>query len=180
VTRQKILIEAHSLTTAPPRQVTVAARNAEDALKNWRTHTVMHPRPGRVGKAKPFRPRAIVVGSTLPDLKKQLAELSEVVGEVARGNKRIGRAGLYAELLAHFRTLRQRGVTLPRGKSLSSDACSHGLGDILRKHRYTTCSDKKLMTNGKERARIGNSLSRVFERVAQAVEKPTPAKMPNI
>jgi hypothetical protein len=36
------------------------------------------------------------------------------------------------------------------------------------------------MTNGKERERIGNSLSRVFERVAQAVEKPTPAKMPNI
>jgi hypothetical protein len=176
VTRPKILTEAHGLTTAPPKQVTVAARNAETALKNWRTSVDMHPRTGRPSKAKPFRPRAIVVGSTLLDLKQQLAELREVVGEVAIGNKRIGRVGLYADLLAHFPTLLQRGVTLPRGKSLSSDACSHGLGDILRKYRYTTCSDKKLMTDGKERERIGNSLSRVFERVARAVEKNTPAK----
>jgi len=108
------------------------------------------------------------------DLNETVRVFTEAIGRKSRGNKRIGKLALYADLTKYFLLLKRHGVTLPRNKSLSKKACQYGLGEILRRHRCTVLSDNMIMKSGDERNKIAARMDRVFSRVADVIEN-TPA-----
>lgn len=96
------------------------------------------------------------------------------VGKNTRGNKRLGRKTLFADLVTDFWMLKKHGVTLPRHKHLSKKACEYGLGETLRKHGLTIHSDKLLTTNSRIRLGIAKKHHSLFARVSDAIEKKLP------
>jgi hypothetical protein len=91
------------------------------------------------------------------------------IGKRARGNKRIGKTELYADLIMHFSLLKRRGIPLPRNKRLSAKACQHGLGEILRRHGCMQFSDTELARNGEKRQGVAARMDRIFAHVASIV-----------
>ena len=104
-----------------------------------------------------------------PELDTQLKAYWGAVGKKARGNKRIGKAALYADLVQHFLLLKHKGISLPRNKSLSKQACQFGLGEILRRHGCTPLSDNMLLKSGIERNKVAAKMDRIFSRIASFV-----------
>lgn len=156
---------------ALPAQIERAAHEADAIVKRM----AMRPKPGPVPKTR-YRPSAILTADSEETLDALIAAHARAVGKRERGNKRLGAARLYADLVQEFHTLHRKGITLPRNKSLSRNALVHSnLGDVLRKHGYTTETDEALIKNGAKRRALAHRLDRVFARVAEAVEKTTPA-----
>ena len=116
---------------------------------------------------------AVFVADSLGELNVLHQAWDQALGQPVRGNKRLGRPRLYADLVQHFTALRRLGVTLPRGKSLSAQAFKYGLGDILRKHGCTDYSDLELIRNSFKRQALATKMNSVFNRVSDAV-KSTP------
>lgn len=121
---------------------------------------------------------AVFVADSLVELDVLHQAWDQAIGQPVRGNKRLGRPRLYADLVQHFTELRRLGVTLPRGKSLSARACEYGLGDILRKHGCTSYSDAELVRSSSKRHILASKMNSVFVRISDAV-KSTPLKIAN-
>lgn len=153
-----------------PCQVQKQLVEAEAIQRQIEQHNFRLPKPG----PQPAHPKVGFVPALCADSEAELLGLmrsfSKSVGPVLRGNKRLGRAALYADLIQYFYLLRQRDITLPRNKSLSAKACAYGLGVILRKHGCTEFSDNRLETNSRSRQEVASKMDRIFSRVAEAVE----------
>ena len=161
-------------STALPKQAAQQLLEADRLQKRIADAHSMHPKPGPVKKQK-FKKGVNLVADTEDQLTQMLGATNKAVGSKKRGNKRIGKTALYGDLIQYFTLLKQHGVTLPRGGSLSLAACNHGLGDILRSHRYLAPDQTdRALKNSKIREELGHKLARVFDRVAEAVES-TPA-----
>lgn len=101
------------------------------------------------------------------------AALLQALGPRTRGNVRWGSAALYAAVVQCFFELRARGVTLPRGKSLSVAALRAGLGEVLVQFGYLRDAELDALTErgtGEQRRKLADRLDHVFTRVADAVE----------
>lgn len=132
-----------------------------------------------------FRPKRgpvpkICINKPLPCLVSDMSGMDRlhrmyaaVVGTKYQGNKRIGSATLYADLLQYFIMLKRNGITLPRNKSLSVKACQLGLPDILRRHGRTDLTDRALL-NSNNRKQIARKMDRIFSHIADVIEN-TPA-----
>lgn len=130
-------------------------------------------RPRKAVTTKDTPALAVFVADSLHELDVLHQAWHQAIGQPVRGNKRLGRPRLYADLVQHFTTLRRLGVTLPRGRSLSARACKYGLGDILRKHGCTRYTDVELVRNSVKRQALATKMNSVFNRVSDAV-KSTP------
>jgi hypothetical protein len=143
------------------REVEANERRIEyDLFKN--------PKRGRI-KRVIYSPTIGFSADSDPELETKLKAYWGAVGKKARGNKRIGKAALYAELVQHFLLLKHKGITPPRNKSLSKKACQFGLGEILRCHGCTDLDDHVLMTNGIKRNKVAAKMDRIFSRIASFV-----------
>lgn len=156
-------------------------RQIEQELEQRQKKRGPEPTPMRGGV------EAVFIADTVEERDRLTRAYIEAVGPKTRGNRRLGRMRLYADLVSCFAELQRRGIKLPRNKSLSAAACvtfcglgpgdGNGLGDVLRAHNLTTASDEMLRANGRARQKISNALDRVFSRVADALERNTPAKI---
>lgn len=158
-----------------PKQVLEQMRDAVAIEEGIAREIFKRPKPGPARSSR--EPKTLIASFTAnseSELERQLHVHRSVIGKKARGNKRIGRAELYADLVAHFMLLKHRGVTLPRNKSLSKKACEFGLGEILRRHGSTDLSDSLILKSGTARNQIAAKMDRLFTRVAAEVEN-TPA-----
>jgi hypothetical protein len=175
VTFRPITAEDNSYSHTLPRQIQLQAYEVARFQNAICRHRELRPSPGPKPGIKIFKPGAFFVASSSEQLDKLLRMLQIAVGSRVQGNKRIGKARLYADLIQHFVLLKMKHISLPRNKSLSRKAMQHGLGEILRSHGYTSRSDEYLLTNSRARQEIANKLDRIFSRVAAVVEdKPPP------
>lgn len=157
---------------ALPKIVHDQSVDAEKILERINDYNLMHPKRG----PRKIHPKSLpVVGfcaETEAELDNLLRLYRVVVGKPAKGNSRRGKkASLYADLVSHFSLLRQQGVTLPRGKSLSAKACQYGLGEILRRHGYDIPSDQVLLRDGRARRDVANMMDGIFSHVTAAFKK---------
>lgn len=160
-----------------PPMVQWQAKTADAWIEAARVGRELNPPNGRPKRQRPFRRVVVITGDSLEEVDQRTEQLARALGNRTRGNGRWARPVLYHDLLKDFSVLRGLGITLPRNKSLSAEACRYGLGETLRKHGYTTVSPDGLRKNGTVRQRLANALSRVFEEVASFIEN-TPAEMP--
>lgn len=154
-----------------PRQLQDQLREVDEWYRGLRTFAFKHPKRG----PKPchvYEPPILFIADDERESSHQLHVFLAAVGEKKRGNKRIGRQALYADLVKYFLLLKRHGVTLPRNKNLSKKACQYGLGEILRRHKCTLLSDNLLMKSGTERSVIAARMDRIFSRVADCIETP--------
>lgn len=157
-----------------PAQIVWQEYEAARIEREIERHMAAHPKPGPEPVEKEPTPLVALAADTEQELDRLLSAFNAVIGRPARGNKRLGLKAMYAELVEHFFYLKRLGITLPKNKSLSAAACSHGLGEILRRHKKTTYSDTELLTNGQKRLEVASKMDRVFGHVASYVEN-TPA-----
>jgi hypothetical protein len=170
-TREAVLERVtNAAPTVLPDQIARQVAEADHMIKELERAAEMHPRPGPVAEHVYTKPPMFAADSEA-DLAAMINETAIVVGERTRGNKRLGRIGLFADLVQHFRLLRELGITLPRGGSLSRNACSHGLLEILREHccLEPDQTNSRILKNGAERAKLGHKLERVFGDIAAAI-----------
>jgi hypothetical protein len=133
-------------------------------------HAIDNPKPGpRKSSAPPHKPLVCFTADSADKLENCITKFAAVIGSKTRGNKRIGKAALYADLLQYFMLLKDQGVTLPRNKSLSARACNFGLGEILRRHGCTDLTDRALM-NGEHRKRVAAKMDRIFTHVSKTLK----------
>ena len=133
-------------------------------------------RPRKVATYEKAPVLAVFVANSQIEIDVLLETWTQAIGQPVRGNKRLGRLRLYADLVQHYTELRRLGVTLPRGKSLSALACQYGLGDILRKHGCTRYSDAELIQSSSKRHIVATKMHSVFLCISNAV-KSTPLKI---
>ena len=134
--------------------------------------------PGPKAHKVKYKQGASFAGKTPKELDRLMAATGEAIGAKYPGNKRRGKGKLYGDLVEQFDRLKSLGITLPRGGSLSEEACRHGLTEILREHGYLPLNEKdvppgavdRALINGELRAKLGHKLARIFDRVASAVE----------
>lgn len=143
------------------------------SLSQIQNQQTMRPKPGPKPKILPKKPLVCLSANTAKEMDRLLLMHGAAIGKRARGNSRIGRTLMYAELLQHFILLKRNGITLPRNKSLSAKACQYGLPEILRRHECTDLSDKVLL-NGIKRKQLADKMDRIFSRIADVIEN-TPA-----
>lgn len=139
----------------------------ERKFARWKSN---NPARGRPKSNRVQKSQWAFVADSDNELDELLLALAVSIGPRQRGNKRIGQSDFYAAVVREFAKLKRWGITLPRNKSLSSRACQHGLGDVLREYGITTCNDNVLAKNSKERQRIANRCDRSFTRVANALK----------
>lgn len=156
-----------------PRQVQDQLREVDAIEREIENYLFRHPRrgPKKIHIRAPF---IMFITDNEKDTTRHIQIFNNAVGKKVRGNKRIGKKALYADLVKYFLLLKRHGVTLPRNKNLSKKACQYGLGEILRRHERTSLSDNLLMKSGSERNIIAANMDRIFSRVADCVEN-TPA-----
>lgn len=154
------------------RKVSEAKQLQANHIAQLESDRELHPPVGCPATPRGRSSVIMITGGTQESLDTKLCALEATLGPRTCGNKRWGKANaaLYADLLEHGRRLQRCGVTLPRNKSLSVAACSHGLGEILRRHGCTSFSDAQIQNDSKIRRKIGNKMSRKFGRVADGVE----------
>lgn len=154
-----------------PKSIEKQIAEAEKIEKTIKRNLENHPPAGRPKtKESTDKKYPVYVENSEQALDESLAIHAKVVGSKTRGNKRLGKEALYADLIQAFKTLKELGITLPKNKSLSKKAIPHGLGEILRKHGLTTLSDDDLMENSSERQLIANANNGIFERVAGQID----------
>lgn len=156
-----------------PRQVQEQLRVVDKLEREIAAYVFKHPRrgPKKIYVRPPF---VMFITDNEDETTRQMLIFANAVGKKSRGNKRIGRAGLYAELVKYFLLLKRNNTTLPRNKSLSKKACLYGLGEILRRYNCCSESDNLILRSGEKRNKIAAKMDRVFSRVADSVEN-TPA-----
>jgi hypothetical protein len=154
-----------------PKSIEKQIAEAENFEKAIKRNLENHPPAGRPKTNEPIGKKyPVYVEDSEQELDESLAIHAKVIGSKTKGNKRLGNEALYADLIQAFKTLKNLGITLPRNKSLSKKAISHGLGEVFRKHELTTLSDDALMKNSPERQRIANANNGIFERVASQID----------
>jgi hypothetical protein len=164
----KPLTAAQRLPAPLPQQVQRQLREADNIVRAIQFNSFKRPKRGQKGQVR-YGPFIWFSADSDPELAMQLNAYWNAVGKKARGNKRIGKAALYADLVKHFLLLKRKGVTRPRNKSLSKKACQFGLGEILRRHGCTKVSDHLLLNNGIARQKIATRMDRIFSRVSTFV-----------
>jgi hypothetical protein len=136
-------------------------------------HAIDSPKPGPRKTTPPYKPLIFFTADSAGELEDLVTKYASAIGYKTRGNKRIGKAALYANLVQYFTLLKRHGVTLPRNKSLSARACQFGLGEILRRHGCTDLTDRALM-NGENRKKVAAKMDRIFTRVSKTLEQRPP------
>ena len=157
-----------------PQQVQKQLAEAANVERKIAYYVLKNPKRGPAPMRQAQQALVGFVTDSNAELDTLMLHFEAVVGPERRGNKRRGQQALYADLVAYFHLLKRRGITLPRNKSLSARAVALGLGEILRRHSYTTDSDETLIRRGDRRQALADKLDRVFSRVAKVVEN-TPA-----
>ncbi len=153
-----------------PAQVAREVAEGDHVQKELAKTAHQRRKPGPV-KRDEYRRGASLAANSYEQLTAMIDATNKAVGAKGRGNKRTGRTGLYGDLVKHFILLRQSGVTLQRGGSLSLAACEHGLASILREHGHLKPDQTdRVLVNSKTRNELGHRLARIFNRVAKAVE----------
>lgn len=172
------------LAVSAPAPATVLLQESRANTLMWQERDALlmrglnRGRPRKAATPENAPVRAVFVADSLAELDVLQQTWEQAIGPPVRGNKRLGRQRLYADLVQHFIELRRRGVTPPRGRSLSARACAYGLGDILRKHGCTSYSDAELVRSSAKRHILASKMSSVFLRISDAV-KSTPLKIAN-
>lgn len=154
-----------------PRQLQDQLREVDKWERELRRFAFKHPKRGPK-PTKKLGPVIMFITDNEKDTARHMRIFINAVGKKVRGNKRIGKQALYADLVKYFLLLKRHGVTLPRNKSLSKKACQYGLGEILRRHECTSLSDNLLIKSGSERSVIAARMDRIFNRVADCIENP--------
>lgn len=154
-----------------PRQLQDQLREVDEWERGLKAFAFMHPKRGPK-PTKKLAPVIMFITDNEKDTARHMRIFINVVGKKVRGNKRIGKQALYADLVKYFLLLKRHGVTLPRNKSLSMKACQYCLGEILRRHNCTSLSDNLLMKSGDARKIIVDRMDRIFSHVADCIENP--------
>ena len=158
--------------SALPPQVAEGLAEAEHIQKRMAEQRRISQKSGPVPKSK-YKKGAIFVADSEVTIDELIEGLVKAVGSKKPGNKRRGRTALYGDLVRQFTLLKEHGVNLPRGGSLSLAACQHGLGAILREHGYMSKDKTDIaLKNSRFRDELGHKLARIFDRVANAIENP--------
>ena len=160
-----------------PNQIRKQAAEADAMIQQLAREGARRARAkgGRPKVEKRPKPTIFFVAESEGEAAALVTAYMDAVGPRVRGNKRHGATDFYAGLVRCFSRLQRAGVTLPRGGSLSQRACALGLADVLIAHGYVLPADAgRLLKNGEFRHRVGHKLARVFDVVADAVEKNTP------
>lgn len=154
-----------------PKQIEAQLAEAAKEVRQLQRYEFAHPKRGPEPKEQqsPKTPINMLVFTTKVERDDFCIKFDNCIGKRARGNKRIGKIELYADLVAHFILLKRLGITLPRNKRLSSKACQHGLGEILRRHDCTQFTDEELLRNGEKRRLVVVKMDRIFAHVASIV-----------
>ena len=148
-----------------PIAVKLQDQKADRLIKGIQRKRELITSRGRPKSVKVPQGVLVFVGDSEQEVQEHLDSLERILGKQELGNKRLGRKLLYYDLYLHFLELQRLGVTLPKAGSLSKKACSHGLVEILHKHKLTTHSKELLCKNASYRKIIGNKLRRIFDRV---------------
>lgn len=157
-----------------PRAVIIQANKANRAIDQNISDRELRPRRGAPRTAGNYKKPPIVIGQSADELDRQFNILEAILGPRGRGNKRWGRIAFYADLMVEFQRLQGLGITLPGNRHLSAAACSHGLGDVLRRHGHTRFSDINLIRTSAERTRIARKLHTAFTRLRHELNKYLP------
>lgn len=154
-----------------PPAIQRQARGAENIKRALAAEAERHPRKGPEPTTQSEnRLRATLWGDSPEERDALTAAYLDACGPAVRGNKRLGRSNLYAGLVQAFSALKKRGITLPRNRSLSKDALSFQLGEVLRDHGCTDLSDVELTKNGSKRTALAKRMDSAFKVVADALE----------
>jgi hypothetical protein len=148
-----------------PIAVELQDQRADRLIKGIQRQRELITSRGRPKSLKIPQGAVVFVGDSEQEVQQHIDSLQRILGKQKLGNKRLGRKLLYYDLYLHFLELQRLGVTLPKAGSLSKKACSHGLVEILHKHKLTTESKELLYKNSSNRQIIGNKLRRIFDRV---------------
>ncbi len=157
--------------TKLPAAIQKAADEADRAVDQIRRHTASE-RIAKRGRPRGETPlgthshHAVFVADNLTGLNTLMKRHRSLIRGKYRGNKRLGRTALYAELLQFFTLLKELRITVPRNGSLSLQVCALGIGDILRRHGCTEFTDIQLLLNTNHcRERLGKKMRGIFAQV---------------
>ena len=148
-----------------PIAVELQDQRADRLIKGIQRQRELITSRGRPKSIKIPQGAVVFVGDSEQEVQQHIDSLERILGKQELGNKRLGRKLLYYDLYLHFLELQRMGVTLPKAGSLSKKACSHGLVEILHKHKLTTYSKELLSKNASYRKIVGNKLRRILDRV---------------
>ena len=157
-----------------PAQLDAQILDAKARMLAIARHIELNPKPGPAPVKRERTSFAVLTAADSTALEERVCAYGAAIGPKVRGNKRLGKKALYADLVVAFDMLRRQGIVLPRNKSLSKKAFQFGLGDVLRLHGCTNQKDKLLVSNGGARKAVAVRMDRIFSRIADAVEKKTP------
>ena len=130
-----------------------------------------HPRSGRPKKPRPHKPATtLIVGTakilgTLALLDEAIAQHCIAIGKRTRGNRRIGKSALQADLIAFFRGVRLAGGKLSVSKIIPKRLATPQFMEILRRHGYIT---GKGLTDTQRKV-VGAQLERQLRQAANFV-----------
>ena len=158
-----------------PISISMAAHEADQTvariMRNQDSSEI--PKRGRPQKECPTTQSThfgVFVTDDQEELENLLTSHRHVVGTAYRGNKRRGKISLYADLLQFFSSLKARGITPPRNKSLSRRVCEQGIGEILRRHDCTEASDIALILNRNGcREKLAEKMNGIFTQIVRAL-----------
>jgi hypothetical protein len=154
--------------TAPlPSPIARQLEKAEELQNNLEKQR--ERRGGRPRQRTERGPVASLSGHTEAELNEKLESLGRVIGKPAKGNKRVGRVALYADLVSYCGRLKAQDIALPQ-HHLSREQCTPGLADILRRHGVLPddATDKDL-ENATLRDVVMQRLARIFRRIAAEI-----------
>jgi hypothetical protein len=152
-----------------PKQV-AAEQSAAEKIETWIRNSIRN----RGGRPRARVKHNVFVGDSLEELDAALFAHATAIGKKTRGNRRIGEAAFYADLIQSAIEMRRAGIRPPKGGSLSRWACDakFRLGEILRKHnKISEKQMKALEINSEVRLEIGKKLRRQFTRISNELSK---------